>query len=147
MIVFLDASALAKRYVEEAGSPVVLEFLSKGPCAVSRLSEVEVASALCRRHREKELGVAQRDTALAALKADCQDLYVVEITPFVTARSAELLVRHPLRAADALQLASCLELRDELRELGTRMLAFDQRLLEAAAREGLPIVETHRAMK
>ncbi len=50
-----------------------------------------------------------------------------------------LLKRHPLRAADALQLASCLELEKQLR-LPVLFVAYDQRLNEAATKEGLEIV-------
>ncbi len=52
MIRYFDASALAKRYVKEAGIQAVCRLLDAGNAAVSRLSEVEVASALVRRARE-----------------------------------------------------------------------------------------------
>ena len=140
MILFLDASALVKRYVEEKDSQFVRTHLAAGPCAASRLSEVEVASALCRRHREGYLKRSQRDIGLEALRADCEDLFLVELSSLVTARATELLTRHNLRAADALQLASCLELRQELRSPDVPFLAFDERLCEAAKREGLPVI-------
>ena len=140
MILFLDASALAKRYVEETGSALVLDHIGRGPCAASRLSEVEVASALCRRQREGVLNLVQQEAALSALQEDCRDLFLVELSPLVVARAVELLKRHPLRAADALQLASCLELRQELRPNAITFLAFDQRLCNAAEREGLAVL-------
>lgn len=43
---YCDASALVKRYVREKGSLKVRRLLSSGPVATSRLSEVEIASAL-----------------------------------------------------------------------------------------------------
>ncbi len=49
-----------------------------------------------------------------------------------------LLKRHPLRAADALQLASCLELEKGIR-LPVLFVAYDGRLNEAAKKEGLEI--------
>jgi predicted nucleic acid-binding protein len=45
-------------------------------------------------------------------------------------------VRQTLRAADALQLASCLELRERL-DLPVVFVAWDKRLLDAARAEGL----------
>jgi len=65
-------------------------------------------------------------------------LYIIEMTPKVVARSQTLLTRHTLRAGDAIQLASCLELAAELR-YPTSFLAFDDRLIEAAHAEGLTI--------
>lgn len=114
--------------------------LKDAPCAASRLSQIEVASALCRRHREGILEVAQRDAALSALKADSSKLFLVEVTHFVTLRATELLTRHSLRAADALQLASCLELRQELGNHDISFLAFDERLCKAAGEEGLSVI-------
>jgi len=50
MIFFLDASALAKRYVLEPGSDRIRAlFRRRAQIAISRLSEVEVVSALVRR--------------------------------------------------------------------------------------------------
>ena len=50
-----------------------------------------------------------------------------------------LLMRHPLRSSDALQLASCLYLQ---REIGERISfgAFDARLTTAARAEGLTLL-------
>lgn len=53
-------------------------------------------------------------------------------------QARSLLLRHPLRAGDAIQLASCLVLRDRA-ELPVAFLAFDRRLNEAAVREGLSL--------
>ena len=107
---------------------------------MSRLSEVEIASALCRRHREGILELDQRDQALGALRSDCEDLYLVELTPRVAWRSTHLLARHPLRAGDAVQLASCLEISDELRGIEVSFLAFDHRLLVIAEEAGLSVI-------
>ena len=58
---YFDASALAKRYVREIGSQSVRRLLAAGVAATSRLSEVEVASAIARRAREGVLSAEQRD--------------------------------------------------------------------------------------
>jgi predicted nucleic acid-binding protein len=61
---------------------------------------------------------------------------VVEVTPALVATSVALLQRHALRAADAIQLAACCELRERLKQ-AVRFVAFDRRLLAAARGEGL----------
>ena len=125
-----------KRYVREAGSLLVRGWLASGTPATSRLSEVEIASALLRRWREGAFDARGRDRALAALGRDFEALSVVEIGPQVTARARVLLVRHALRAGDALQLASGLLLRDS--SAGpVEFAAFDERLNQAARSEGL----------
>jgi hypothetical protein len=53
---YFDASALAKRYLDEAGSASVRRLSASGTVATSRLSEIEVTSAVERRIREGVLG-------------------------------------------------------------------------------------------
>ena len=125
-----------KRYLREAGSDAVQGWLASATPATSRLSEVEVASALMRRWREGAFDKRGRDRALAALRRDFKQLSVVEIGQLVTARAVSLLERHTLRAGDALQLASSLLLRDSSTAPVT-FAAFDDRLNQAARAEGL----------
>ncbi len=133
---YFDASALVKRYVRERGSAKVARLLASDSPVTSRLSEVEVVSALARRAREGAFSVAECDRAATALVDDLGAILVVEIIPEVTARARGLLRRHPLRAGDAVQLASCLFLQDELGQ-AVSLVAFDDRLAEAAAGEGV----------
>lgn len=114
-------------------------WLAAGLSATARLSAVEVASALARRCREGAFSVAERDRALAALEDDLSALRVVELALPVVAEARVLLVRHPLRAGDAIQLASALLLRRELAEPVT-FAAYDDRLRSAARAEGLTVV-------
>lgn len=120
----------------EPGSDLVRSLLADGIAATSRMTGIEVASALARRCREGSFPEAERDRALAALDRDQRCLHLVEVTAEVTAQAHRLLTRHPLRAADALQLASCLEFQDRL-GLDVTFVAWDGRLLAAARREGL----------
>lgn len=135
-MVYFDASALAKRYVRETGSLRVRRLLSSDLPATSRYSAVEIGSALARRAREGAISEDDRERALAALREDLTAMLVVELTPEVVARAQALLRRHPLRAGDAVQLASCLQLRDSL-EAQIALVAFDDRLSAAARREKL----------
>jgi predicted nucleic acid-binding protein len=135
---YFDASALVKRYVREKGSVKVRRLLSSDVSATSRLSAVEIASALMRRSREGAFADAERHRAFAALPGDMSALLVVELTPDIVARAQALLQRHMLRGGDAIQLASCLFLQEELGEK-TSLVAFDERLTAAARREKLRI--------
>ena len=130
---------MAKRYVQEAGSASVRKQLRTGLIATSRLSAIEVASALARREREGAFTAAERDRALKRLNADLAAWILVELTAELTADAQILLIRHSLRSGDAVQLASCLYLQ---RETGEQMsfAAFDDRLAAAARAEGLTLV-------
>lgn len=136
MIAYFDASALVKRYVSEEGSERVHDWLSMPLRVTSRWSQVEILSALARRTREGHVTPAQRNALAASLGQDLAALMVVELTDEVIAATEGLFARHPLRAGDCIHLASALLVK--LRT-GQPLLfhAFDQRLNDAAAAEGL----------
>jgi predicted nucleic acid-binding protein len=136
---FFDASALAKAYLDEPETSQVERLMASGRPAVSRLSEVEVSSAVHRRWREGALPAQRRDAALAAFREDVLGWFVIELTAQVAARAALLLASHQLRAGDAIQLASALEARDGAPRDFACFVAYDARLLAAARAEGLPI--------
>jgi predicted nucleic acid-binding protein len=137
---------LVKRYVREPGAVAVRRLLKSDSAAASRLSEVEVASALVRRAREGAFTVEERDRALASLAADVSALIVVELTQDITSDARALLLRHRLRASDAVQLASCVYLQ---RELGQPVpfVVFDARLQEAARHEGVTVVSVSKGRR
>ncbi len=71
MILYLDASALAKLYVDEDGSPQVRENVREADVvATSEITYVEVRTALARRHRESTLKRGDHRRALRQLHSD-----------------------------------------------------------------------------
>ena len=132
---------MVKRYVREQGTVSVRRLLRVDRGASSRLSEVEVASALIRRAGEGAFTQEERDRALASLESDFASLILVECTPEIIAGARALLLRHRLRDGDAVQLASCLYLQRELGQ-AVPFVAFDQRLTDAASDEGLTVVSS-----
>lgn len=135
-MLFCDASAWVKRYVDEPRSFETRHRIAAADhLALARTTEIETISGLCRRWREGALAIDDRDRVLSRLRNDLGQVIVVELTAPVVARATALLLRHALRAADAIQLASALFLRDEL---GGEMpfLTADERLAAAARSEG-----------
>ncbi|MBI3982026.1 MAG: type II toxin-antitoxin system VapC family toxin [Gemmatimonadetes bacterium] len=139
---FFDASALVKRYVRERASTRVRRLLRRGDVAVCRLSEVEVVAAFARLARDRAMSVAQRDRAVAAFAADLAAWTVVEIQPDVTKTARRLLLRHPLRAGDAIQLGAALVLQEALAQPIDEFVAYDEQLIEAARREQLTVASS-----
>jgi hypothetical protein len=117
----------------------VVRLLATGAAATSRLSEVEIVSALARRARAGDVAAADAQRAVAALSGDLSALHIVELLPEVTAQARALLQRHPLRAADAIQLASGCYLVEQLGE-AVPFVAFDDRLRAAARAEHLRVL-------
>ncbi|HEX6614756.1 MAG TPA: hypothetical protein VF046_00480 [Gemmatimonadales bacterium] len=98
-------------------------------------SRVECASALARLERESQLTPAEAAAAGEAL-AEFRDSWRDVLPSDMVRETAERVVRtHPLRAADALQLAAALA-ASEFRPVSLSFVCLDQRLAEAARREG-----------
>ncbi|HEX9875937.1 MAG TPA: type II toxin-antitoxin system VapC family toxin [Gammaproteobacteria bacterium] len=103
---YFDTSALIKRYVEELGRREVLQLLRKNDCVVSAVLPVEVRSALRRRVAEKTLDEKRVPAILKRLAADRPFWTVVEVSGEVLAAAETLSAAHPLRALDAIHVAS-----------------------------------------
>lgn len=137
MIAYLDASALVKRYVTEAGSPEV-EALIGGAQATGTavVSRAEVAAALAKAAR---MGLVSREAAAKALEAfnaDWEHLIRVQMGEPLAARAAALAWEHGLRGYDAVHLAAALVWREMLGEPVT-MATYDRELWRGARATGL----------
>jgi predicted nucleic acid-binding protein len=150
LTVFADSSALVKLYVPEAHHAVVRDISE--PIVVSALAEVEVPAALWRKQRLGELSAADAGLLCAEFAADVagEDLpaprfAVVSVGDDVVDAAVEAVSRHPLRADEAVQLASAVVVRRLLGDL-IGFVAFDVALRSAAAAEGFGLVpdDVHR---
>ena len=111
MKVFLDTSALAKRYVQEPGSEELENLFSKGATEVfvSTLALPEFGAALGRKVREKEITKESAGYALMELETDWRDLFVkIPPTDDVASSAVSLALQHPLKGTDAVHLASAM---------------------------------------
>ena len=141
---FLDSSALAKRYVTETGSAWVralTDSAARNPLIIARITWVEVCSALARRQREGSLTPGEVTQATQTFRYDIDMQYqVAELDRTLAEVAGELVARHPLRAYDAVQLASALQVQSDLVRAEAPTLIFlsaDDRLLAIAQAEGL----------
>ncbi|HXG63888.1 MAG TPA: type II toxin-antitoxin system VapC family toxin [Blastocatellia bacterium] len=141
---YADSSVLVKRHVQEVGTSwfrSVSDPATGNALITSRLSVVEVYSAFNRRRREAKLSQADYTQLADDFAAICAAEYqIIELTVKVTERARLLLEKYPLRAGDAIQLASALVASDTLQIAGLPapiFLAADDRLLNAARAEGL----------
>ncbi len=143
-IVYVDTSALLKRYVIETGSGWVTNLLGTIPTPLiftSRLTVIEATCAFARRLREGTLTVDAQTKLLSAFDYDIDYRYtVVDVLPSTIDTARRLATHHPLRAYDAMQLATAWLVNQELRQAGKADLIFvtaDERLVSVAEREGL----------
>ncbi len=142
-VFFLDSSAIVKRYVAESGSTWV-QALCDDRDSVIILGEItlaEVAAAFSRIVRERRVMPLERQEFLDLFLGDADEEY--ELAPIdrsIIDIAVDLTQRHPLRGYDAVQLATALNVNEELVELELPELVFvaaDGVLLAAAEAEGL----------
>jgi len=137
MILYLDASALVKRYVAEAGSAEVGAAISQAALTGTALiSRAEVAATFGKAVRVDALTQEEALAALQVFRNDWVDLVRIQVTGMVIARADLLAWDHGLRGYDAIQLASALAWQDALGEQVT-MAAFDKHLWAVAELVGL----------
>jgi predicted nucleic acid-binding protein len=141
---YADSSVLVKRHVHEVGTAWFRELTDAAAgnmIVTTRVSMVEVYSALNRRQRELDLDTVDYTQIASDFATICATEYqFVELTAPVVERARLLLERHPLRAYDAVQLASALLAQETFQTVGLPPLVFlaaDDRLLAAAQAEGL----------
>ena len=137
---FWDSSAVVPLIVPMPRSTTLTEHLAVDKdVTVWRGTPVECAAALYRCHREELIGQAALDAALVRLRAFTMDADTITPGEFVRRRAGELLAIHSLRAAAAFHLAAALAWC-EGHPRGERFLSLDDRLREAARREGFAVL-------
>ncbi|HEY8597920.1 MAG TPA: type II toxin-antitoxin system VapC family toxin [Thermomicrobiales bacterium] len=141
---FCDSSAIIKRYVTERGSGWVRALASPASTdrlIVAQITRVEVVSGIARLRREGTLDNDAVGSARYLLDRHmAREYMVIELSEMINRRAEDLLLAHPLRAYDAVQLASALDTAAFFAAVGLAAPIFvsaDRRLLAAAEAEGL----------
>ena len=143
-VFFFDSSALVKRYVWEQGTGWVRSLCAPtaaNSLLVSVIMPVEIISAVSRRRREGTVTPRAAQAVRLLLHRHLQREYrVIELAAPILQRAQDLLEQQPLRAYDAIQLASALEANARLLAGGLAPLIFvaaDTRLLTIGTLVGL----------
>lgn len=137
MILYLDASALVKRYVAEMGSLEMSKAIAEAEIIGTVLiSRAEVGAALAKAVRARRLTREGALTSLQIFRQEWRDIVRVQVTEMLVARADLLAWDHGLRGYDAVQLAAATLWQDAIGEVVT-MATFDQQLWSAAGQMGL----------
>ena len=137
MIVYLDASALVKRYVSEAGSREVNALIAGASVVgTAAISHAEVSSALAKAVRMRLLSREEAASALQVFSAEWESLIRLQLTEVLISRAATLAWEQGLRGYDSIHLAAALFWQDMLGDTVT-LASYDRQLWEAAKVTGL----------
>ena len=137
---FWDSSALVPLVCAERASTRCRSWLRSDPVVIVwAFAATEVVSALARKRRDGALESRLFSAAKNRLAKLEQAWSEVSQYETVRLRARRLLEVHALRAADALHLAAALVATEE-RPSVLDFVTFDERLAEAAEREGFSIL-------
>ena len=137
---FWDSSALVPLLIEEKHSDACRQvFRTDSAHIVFCLSRTEVLSALWRRRRENVLDDGDIRAAEARLESLANRWTEVHSLTRVRDAAEELLRKHPLRAADSLQLGACIAIFGKQRR-DREFVVLDDLLAEAARGEGFKVI-------
>jgi hypothetical protein len=138
---FWDASAIIPSVVAEPTTRAVQGLAAKDPAMlVWWATEVECASAIARLERDGALDESAVTQALDRLRQFAAGWHEVDPSDAIRETAVRFLRVHPLRAADALQLAAAF-IAAERRPSSLELVTLDDRLAVAARKEGFAVIE------
>ena len=137
MILYLDSSALVKRYIQEKASQEVQAWIEAADMVVTGLiTRVEVAAAIARASRMKFVTQEETLAALRQFRMEWESFQRLPITENTVARGDNLAVEHNLRGYDATHLA-CALIWQETLGIPVTLASFDGQLIQAARETGM----------
>jgi predicted nucleic acid-binding protein len=139
MNLYLDSSALLKRYLREPGTDEVLSWMerarSKGTVTITR---AEISSAIRRTLRMKQIESEDAARAIKLFRMEWEGFIRVSITDQLVNRADHLAFDLGLRGYDAVHLAAALAWQESLGQPVT-MATFDKELKAGAKKMALEI--------
>jgi len=138
---FWDASAIVPLLVAEPTTRRLQALAARDPdMLVWWGSEVECVSALARLERAAALDAKGMALASNRLTQLASSWHEIEPSEIVRESAMRFLRVHPLRAADALQLAAAF-IAAERRPPSLEVITLDERLADAARKEGFALAD------
>jgi predicted nucleic acid-binding protein len=140
MNLYLDTSALVKRYVKEPGSDDARAWIRAARIKTTVIiTRAEVAAALTRALRMNTISKVDYDFALSKFRSDWIDFQRLSVTERLVARADRLACEFGLRGYDAVHLAAALTWQENL-NFPVTLATFDRELADAARQSGLAVL-------
>ena len=139
MILYLDTSALVKRYFQEPFSDDVLSrWKLAAQIVTSSVAYAETMASMYRKKRESDLADTLIRNIADTFHQDWESFIRVEVNDQLNGYINRVVERYPLRGLDAIHLASAIVIHERIPE-DFVFSCFDDRLARAAQSEGLEI--------
>ena len=132
MILYLDASALVKRYIQEKASEDLNAWIDAAEMVVTGfITRVEVAAAIARAGRMKLISPDETLAALRQFRSEWESFQRLPINENTVIRGSDLAIEQNLRSYDATHLA-CALIWQETLGMPVTLASLDSQLIEAA---------------
>ncbi len=143
MILYLDTSALLKKYYKEPGSTEVISRWKEATGIVtSSVAYAETMASFYRKKREVNIRGKLLGKILNSFQRDWTSFIRVEVTDDLNESIDKIVARYPLRGFDSIHLASALIIHQRVPEQFL-FACFDRNLIQAAQVEGLETLPTN----
>jgi predicted nucleic acid-binding protein len=142
---FWDTSAIVRLLVAETSSATIMREYERDPEVIAWwATEAECVSALARLERDDSITAPSIAEGLRRLDGLARSWREVQPVTAVRTTAIRLVRVHPLRTAEALQLGAAI-VAAENHPASLQMVTLDERLAQAAEREGFPVVRPDQA--
>lgn len=139
MILYLDTSALVKRYVIEAGSQEVIAWIEQAEMVGSVvLTRVEMAATLAKAVRHNWVNRQEAENAWQDFLEHWLSFTRLSVTPATLERASLLAWEYGLRGYDATHFAAA-SIWQEILETPVTLATFDRELWLAAQKTGMAV--------
>ena len=139
MNLYLDISALIKRYVIEPGASDVRTLIQQVELfATARITRAEMAAALAKSIRMKVASTKQANRNFVTLQSDWPAIFCIEISEIVVNQATLWAWDYNLRGYDAIHLAAASLWQKSMDETVT-IATFDRQLWTIAQQVGLAV--------
>ena len=137
MILYLDTSALVKKYFDEKhSSEVISAWKSSQGIATAAVAYAELLAAVYRKASQVKANKVRIEKVVDVFKEDWTTFIIVEVDPRLNETIQYLIARYGLRGFDAIHLASALTVAPAIPD-DFLFACYDDRLNPAARAEGL----------
>lgn len=140
---FLEATAFAKLFVREAGTDALIrlmESVEDNRKLIAASTPLEVYAAIRKQERSGAISHVDAAAALEILRLEAARTVQEPLNPAVLECARQLLDRRALRWPDAIQIGAAIVAREMFQGTEIIFVSAAQHLLDAAAAEGLRIL-------
>lgn len=137
MILYLDTSALVKKYFKEEGSSEVISVWKESLGIVtSAVAYAELVAAVYRKASEMPVKKSLLKTVLNTFQGDWLSFIIVQVDNRLNETIHKVIADYGLRGFDAIHLSSALTIESVVSD-NFLFACFDERLKRAAQSEGM----------